>query len=355
VWTATGAGVETTEGAPSRFLDMVAEPKRPPAGWDGDERAVVTPLEAEAWLRRLLRDPARPQAERLAALWALAGGPAWGLRAPADFAGIHPRGPDRGLLPDELRLSPSQAESYLSCPRRYAFQRRLHVGDRATVYSSFGTLIHAVLEQAEQEAVDGEAAHGTIDGALAALDDLWDGAPYGGGAWADAWRSHARQTLEHLYDNWPSEGRPIALEHQLELEVDGVPWRGIADRIESAPDGGVRIVDYKTSKNPASREAAAVSVQLGFYLMAAAADPTISRHGPPEAAELWYPAGYGRQSVAIRPLDTDRMDEVRTAMVAAATGIAEEDWRPIPGPFCDRCRLRPVCPAWPEGREAFQS
>ncbi len=355
VWTGTAVGAEGGEGGPSRFLGMVAEPGRAPAGWEGDERAVVTPLEAEAWLRRLLRDPGRPHAERLAALWALAAGRQWGLRHPAEFAGVAERGPDSGLLPAELKLSPSQAQSYLTCPRRYAFERRLHVGDRATVYSEFGSLIHDVLERAEQEAVDGDEPHGSIDGALAALAELWDGAPYGGGAWAEGWRRHARHTLEHLYEHWPSVGHPVALEHDLELEVGGVPWRGRADRIEVGADGTLKVVDYKTSKSPVSQETAAVSVQLGFYLMAAAADPELAALGQPAAAELWYPASYGRQSVAIRPLDVERMDEVTEAMAAAATGIASEDWRPTPGSHCDRCRLRTVCPAWPEGREAYQS
>ena len=37
----------------------------------------------------------------------------------------------------------------------------------------------------------------------------------------------------------------------------------------------------------------------------------------------------------------------------AAAGIRAEDWRARPGSDCDRCRVRSVCPAQPEGREAF--
>ncbi len=356
VWTATAAGLDQGEGAPSRFLPLVAGAATVAgaAGPPGEPApSVVTPLEAEAALRRTLRDPGAGEAARLAALDALGRGPRWRLRPIAEFGGVRARGDETGLVGDDHRLSPSQVQAYVACPRRYAFERRLHVGDQTSVYSAFGTAVHDVLESAERAALARGGERSTLDDALAALGERWDPAPFGGGAWAEGWRRHAERTLRHLYACWPGKGKAVALEHPLELEMDGVLWHGRADRNEVYRKGAVRIVDYKTSKSPAGVEEAAVSVQLAFYLLAARADPAVTAHGRPAEAEFWYPARYDRKSVATRRLDPSRLDEVREVMRAAGEGIRAEQWRAAPGPHCQSCRVRLVCPAWPEGREAY--
>ncbi len=358
VWTATAAGLDQGEGAPSRFLPLlagaatVAGAARPPGE---PTPRVVTPLEAEAALRRTLRDPGAGEAARLAALDALGKGLRWRLRPIAEFAGVRARGGDTGLIGAEHRLSPSQVQAYVACPRRYAFERRLHVGDQTSVYSAFGSTIHDVLEDAERAALGRGADRSSLGDALAALDRRWDPAPFGGGAWAAGWRRHAERTLRHLYAHWPGKGPAVALEHPLELELDGILWQGRADRIEVDRRGRVRVVDYKTSKSPAGVEEAAVSVQLAFYLLAARADPAITAHGTPAEAEFWYPARYDRRSVATRRLDPDRAGEVLQVMRDAGKGIRAERWAASPGPHCQSCKVRLVCPAWPEGREAYSS
>ena len=71
--------------------------------------------------------------------------------------------------------------------------------------------------------------------------------------------------------------------------------------------------------------------------------------------EVYRRTGRKRRSVATRALDLERMPDVRTLMRAAADGITAEDWSPRPNPRCDRCPVRLVCPAWPEGREAYRT
>ncbi len=352
VWTTTLAGVEESMAAPSRFLPLVAGvdamawATRPPVPWTQP----ATAEEADAWLRRIVRDDRAPTAQRLAAIELLADAASWGGRPADSIAGVRSRGSDAGLVPAGLSMSPSQAESYERCPRRYALERRLHVGDDRTVHLVFGNLVHDVLEQAERAAMADGRPHATLEEALHALEDHFDPAAFGGPPWAEAWRRRAVQALTRLYEQWPSTGEPIGLEHRLDAEIGGVVWSGRADRVERAGDA-LGIIDYKSSRNPMSLADAASSLQLGYYLIALAVDDELD--GTPAWAELWYPvADY--KSLTVRAFDVAKLPEVAERLMAAAEGIRAERWEPRPGDHCERCRLRGVCPAWPEGREAFQ-
>ena len=354
IWTATSSGLEEGQGMPSRFLPLVSGVEslsdaliRPP-----ERTNPVTSLEAEAWLRRIVRDPGQGRPRRLAAVSLLGAGLDWGLRSPEVFAGIRERGPDHGIITQDFALSPSQAESYAKCPRRYAFERRLHVGDEGTPFLTFGTLIHETLERAEALAMQVGRPHAELAAALEELDSIWDPSDFGGEPWATAWYRRAVHIITYLYEHWPSRGVPIALERPLTLEIDGLLWSGKADRIE-LERGVVRVVDYKTGSRVPTTVEAAVSMQLGFYVLALRADQPISQYGPIEEAELWFPARTEAKSVTVRRFDVQYLGRVEEAMREAARGIASEQWPATANPYCDGCRVRIVCPEWPEGREAF--
>jgi putative RecB family exonuclease len=359
VWTCTATRSSQGPSLPSRFISRVLGRDPGPAGPTppGDAGPPSTPAEAEAWLRRLLGDPAAPAARRLAALHLLAA-PAPRLpRHPDQFAGVPHRGSDRGLATDVTVFSPSQAEAYLSCPRLYAFRRRLHVDSADSTHLDFGHLVHRVLERVEAAAAASGEPHGSEAAALDTLDDLFDAAVFGGGARAASWHRRAARMLAHLYRNWPSRGRAALVEADVEAEVDGVRWRGRIDRIEveDQADGTrlIRIVDYKTGSSLPGVDEVSRSVQLGFYTLAVAADPRLGSLGEVAAAEMWFPAA-DQKKVAVRRLDPGRLDEVKEAMRRAVEGIRSEDWAPQPGPACRRCPVRTVCPEWPEGRESFR-
>lgn len=349
VFTCTVAPAEGTLGTPSRVLPLVTgrtmeEAAQAPAPWTDP----TTPLEAEAWLRRRLRDPSLPAADRLAALATLTDDAPWHPRPVSEFAGILRRGPDHGLVDPAMSLSPSAADAYDSCPRQYVFTRLLRVDEGGSVYQELGSLLHRVWERAEAQAVAAGADHADLDTALGILDEEFDGSVFGGDAWAAAWKSRAVEITERLYTNWPGEGRAEALEERVTAEIGGVAWSGRIDRVERRPEGRW-IIDYKTGRSAPSVEEVKRSLQLGFYVLAA--DSPEDRVA---GAELWFPAARTR-SVTTRAFDLDNLDEVRTALIAAKVGVFSEDWTPRPGPACERCVVRSICPEWPEGREAFSS
>jgi superfamily I DNA/RNA helicase/RecB family exonuclease len=350
IWTATSAAIDEGERRPSRFLlaalgvdgfDQVGAPHLFP-----DQRP-VTVTEAQASLRRLLTDPARGPATRLAALATVASGQLWNA---SSFAGVPEHGPDSGLVNLPLTLSPSQADAYTTCPRRYALERRVQTSQESGPYAEFGSIIHEVLELAEQHAVKERRPNAGLDRALEILDRVWArSANFGSAVLNAAWHQRGRQLLEKMYAAWPGgEAIPLVLEQALKLELGGHQWQGYADRIEQHKRGELRVVDYKTSKTAVAVGDAKESLQLGFYVLAAASDPELASLGKPTAAELWYPLGE-----TTRSFDQANLPKVAEALSQVAAAISAEDWTPRPGPHCGRCRVRIVCPAWPEGREGF--
>lgn len=362
VWTATERGLDDGPGRPSRFFRRVADlinvnPARPSGAisvdpTQGDGRPPVTAGEAEAALRRMLLDVSAPAPRRLAALTALAEGPRWGLRHPLEFHGVPERGSNRGLIGAGHRLSPSQAQGYEDCPRRYVLERRLKIGSDRSVYATFGSLIHDVLEAAERAAIDAGDEHSTLEDAQRELDRLFDPDEFGGSPFAEAWRDRAGRGLMKLYENWPAPRRAAhLLEHRLETVIDGVRWTGRADRIDRGP-AGLTVVDYKTSTRVLTGEEAATSLQLGYYVLAASRDDTIRQVGPVAGAEFWYPMT-STKSVATRTFDMTKLGEVETRLTVVANDIRNEEWAPQPGTHCDRCSLRSLCPVWAEGGPDF--
>ena len=349
VWTSTAAGVDQGEHRPSRFLVAAsAAGSLSRLGPPGDvDRPPVTLREGEIALRRTILDPAQPPQKRLASVSVLGGAPRdwW---SPQTFAGVPLPGPDKPVLGNTFSLSPSQADSYGRCPRRYVLERRLRLGDAGSPYAEFGSLVHEALELAEREIVGTGKIHADLGDALSHLRDVWAEADFGTPELNAAWLVHGEEALTKLYKRWPSkDGIPVALEEKVEAVIEGVGWRGVVDRIERTSEG-LRVVDYKTSRRATRGDDAAVSIQLGFY-----ARSVESSSGERVVdAEMWFPRT-DAQSVTTRPLDFEKLDEVDAEMSRVTKEIRGENWEPIVSANCKRCAFRMSCPAWPEGRGAY--
>jgi RecB family exonuclease len=256
------------------------------------------------------------------------------------------------MTPDHV-TSPSQAGSYDECPRKYALERFATHKDAESVYLQFGNLIHKVLEIAELTAVDGGRSRSTLEEASAVLDSLWDELGFGSDAVGRSWRRRADGVLVNLFEKWPTSADPLKIEHVFSTDLEGTQWSGKADRIEQSA-GNLKVIDYKTSKQPATNDEAKASLQLGFYILAAMADPEVAAHGDVTGASFWYPAANpNKHAIATRDFDMGNLDAVKDRLVDIAHAIAAEKFEPVVNASCDRCEFISVCPAQKEGREAF--
>ncbi|MEP6855805.1 MAG: PD-(D/E)XK nuclease family protein, partial [Pedococcus sp.] len=160
----------------------------------------------------------------------------------------------------------------------------------------------------------------------------------------DAWFTGARGLLETWFGlEDPTRLEPAERELYVETEVDGLVLRGYVDRLDVAPDGAMRVVDYKTGRSPSELFEGKALFQMKFYALVL----WRLRGEIPRLLQLVY-LGNG-EVMRYAPDEHDllslerNLKAVWTAIERAAT---TGDWRPKTSKLCDWCDFREFCPAW---------
>lgn len=361
VWTSISPDLNEARRTVSRFMLSLADRSGHPLGGPTGRPASspVGRLETESYLRRIQRNISETIPRRLAAATVLARPALPGLWDPRGFAGVRQPGPDTGLISPGHVMTASQAEAYRKCPRRYALESRLGLDPSDdNPYLRFGNLMHTVLDKSVRRSSEQGVPGLDLTGALQELSVRLAEMDFGTPVLNYAWLERGTRFLEQLARRWTEDGgRVIGFEERIGIDLDGIAWRGRIDRVDRMEDGTLRIVDYKTSKKPMAVKEAAVSLQLGFYVWA------LSGRGSDadrvSAAELWFPL-CEKETSWTRSFDPANLTKVLGELREIAQAILAEradpqPWPPRPSKECGRCRVRPLCPAWPEGQGAFAS
>ena len=154
----------------------------------------------------------------------------------------------------QLRLSPSRISDFNNCPQLYKYRTIDLLPEPPSIDAERGTLIHTVLE----DLFEIPASERTITNAAQMLPEKWQAQieekpaikklVLDSGAWF--------KRAEELLGNYFTLENPTLFEptyRELHLEMDLSPelyLHGYVDRLDVAPTGEVRIVDYKTGKSP---------------------------------------------------------------------------------------------------------
>ena len=199
-----------------------------------------------------------------------------------------------------------------------------------------GTLVHKVLE----DLFDLPAAERTPERGEAMVQDAWefvlDAEPEaaslfaGEGADVVAWLASCRESLRGYFAlEDPRRLEPAERELYVETLLDSrLLLRGFVDRIDVAPDGAIRVVDYKTGRSPGVGFEGKALFQMRFYALVI----WRTRGVVPTLLQLIY-LGDG-QVVSYEPdeddlLFTERLVEAVWQAIEAAR--AARDWQPNPG------------------------
>lgn len=249
-------------------------------------------------------------------------------------------------------LSPSRAADFMRCPLLYRFRTIDRLPRAPSPAAVRGTVVHAVLERL----FDLPAAQRTLEAARALLGPQWQRLldddpelatmfPTDDGAALAQWLASADVLLETWFTlEDPSRLEPAERELYVETTLeDGLVLRGYVDRLDVAPTGELRVVDYKTGRAPSEAFEASALFQMRFYALVL----WRTRGVVPRSLQLVY-LGDG-QVLRFAPdeaelLATER--KLRALWQAIELAAATGDWRPSPGHLCDWCDHRAVCPAF---------
>src|SRR6478735_1603825 len=164
----------------------------------------------------------------------------------------------------------------MSCPLLYRFRTIDRLPEPFSPDAVRGTVIHKVLEDlfdlpaAERTP---EQAGGMLEPAWAALVEqepaLVEMLGAEGGPEITAWLANCRTVLDRYFTvEAPRRLEPAERELYVEALLDSkLLLRGFVDRIDVAPDGAIRVVDYKTGRAPGVDHEAKALFQMKFYAL----------------------------------------------------------------------------------------
>jgi len=249
-------------------------------------------------------------------------------------------------------LSPSRASDFKQCPLLYRFRAVDRLPEAPTKAQLRGTLVHSVLERLfalPQTDRLPESARALLRPAWTELradwpdwDALFDG---DGTTAVTEWLNGAEKLLDAYFAlEDPRRLEPEACELHVEIELDsGVRLRGYVDRLDVAPTGELRVVDYKTGTAPREIGEAKAMFQMKFYAVVL----WRLRGVVPRQLKLMYLTD--GQSLAYSPDEPElrRFEKTLEAIWEAILRAGKTgDFRPSPSRLCDWCAHQSLCPSF---------
>jgi putative RecB family exonuclease len=274
---------------------------------------------------------------------------------------VSPAAPEAPVAPEPAAesaprrpsLSPSRAADFKTCPLLYRFRTIDRLPERKSLAAVRGTLVHTVLEQlydlpapertpeAARELIAPAWAELSADPSVTALFAAEEAAAPS----LEQWLASAGKLVDSYFSlEDPTRIQPEGREQLVEVTLpDGLLLRGFVDRLDVAPTGALRVVDYKTGSMPREAFEAKALFQMKFY-----------------ALVLWRTRGVVASQLKLLYLgDTDALtyapDEgelvrfertLQAIWAAIERAVATQDFRPNKTRLCDWCDHQALCPSF---------
>lgn len=256
-----------------------------------------------------------------------------------------------GELTSANSLSPSRASDFMTCPLLYRFRVIDKLPEAPSVDAVRGSVVHKVLE----ELFDLPAVQRTHARANEMLAPVWarlleeepELAEMFGPETVDlvTWLDQCRDLLGRYFRlEDPQRLEPAEREVHVATELgSGLVIHGYIDRVDQAPTGELRIVDYKTGKSPGEHFEAKALFQMRFYALVM----WRTRGVVPRMLQLIYLGN--AELLRYEPDEADLLAterKVEALWVAIRRAYDTGEWRPRKSVLCGWCDHQALCPAW---------
>lgn len=262
-----------------------------------------------------------------------------------------------------MRTSYSSIGTYLQCPQKYKFQEIDRIRAPKGREAIFGSLIHGTLKFMFSR----DPLFPTLDEVVGYFREHWPAREIFEAEskndplkrpWTEeeekAYFEEGTRMLKKFYEkNAPWNFTVVDLESRFEValadEKTGETHilAGIIDRIDKTADGKYEIIDYKTSKRMPSQDSLNRDLQLSLYSLG------LQKRWPhltPDDIKLsLYFLKHGEKLSAQATEDTTErtkeqiLKNINEIQTLTRSG---KEFEPMPGPLCNWCAFRPICPAW---------
>lgn len=248
-------------------------------------------------------------------------------------------------------LSPSRAGDFMTCPLLYRYRTIDKLPEPSSPDAVRGTLVHKVLE----DLFDLPAPARTPDQAARMLQPAWEAVlaaepeiaeMFGAeGPEIGAWLASCQESLARYFTlEDPTRLEPAEREMYVETLLESkLLLRGFIDRLDIAPTGEIRVVDYKTGRSPGAAFEAKALFQMKFYALVI----WRTRGVVPRMLQLIY-LGNG-EVLRYSPDEADLLAterKVEALWAAISQAQASGDWRPRKSALCGWCAHQALCPEW---------
>ncbi|MGY1722312.1 RecB family exonuclease [Blastococcus sp. SYSU DS0533] len=267
--------------------------------------------------------------------------------------------PAEEATPRRPSLSPSRAADFKTCPLLYRFRTIDRLPERKSLAAVRGTLVHSVLERL----YDLPPAQRTPESALGLVEPAWaelrdepgiaelfetgqeDGAESDANAPESvaAWLASAEKLVEKYFAlEDPRRIQPAGREELVEVTLpDGLLLRGYVDRLDVAPNGALRVVDYKTGSMPREAFESKALFQMKFYAL------VLWRTRGVVAAQLKLLYLGDGDALTYAPEEAELLRFERTLLAiwsAIERAVATGEFRPNKSRLCGWCDHQALCP-----------
>lgn len=254
-----------------------------------------------------------------------------------------------GMGPVALTLSPSRASDFQQCPLQYRLRAIDRLPEPPSAAATRGTLVHGVLE----DLFDRPAHERTLKTARDHVPTVWqrmvdrDAAVVdllsADGITLDAWLETAHALVGAYFRlEDPRRLEPAHREHLVQFDhAAGVTLKGFIDRLDIAPDGRMRVVDYKTGRSPKPGYESGALFQMRFY-----AYMLWRLHGQiPARLQILY---LGNEETLIHdPTEAELLATERKIVAiwsAITSAVQQGHFPPKRSALCGWCNFQSLCP-----------
>jgi putative RecB family exonuclease len=276
------------------------------------------------------------------------------IPGPVETTAVPETGPEAPRRPS---LSPSRAADFKSCPLLYRFRTIDRLPERKSRAAVRGTLVHTVLERlydlppaerteaAAQELVAPAWAQLQQEPGVAELFAEGSDADGRAGETVETWLASAGRLVETYFAlEDPRRIQPHGREQLVEVTLpDGLLLRGYVDRLDVAPNGALRVVDYKTGSMPREAFEAKALFQMKFYAL------VLWRTRGVVASQLKLIYLGDADALTYAPEERELVLFERTLQAiwaAIERAVSTRDFRPNPSRLCGWCDHQALCPSF---------